>query len=268
MTTEEIMNLALELAGMSSVPGDSAIYHPGRGIRKVLFAVDMGPGELAVCAQLGFDAAISHHPPLTAALPAWEVYSRHTDLMVNAGVPVEAALAAVEPRMRAMQVAYQSANHDHFPTLAHLLGIPFMNIHGPLDEVGRRIMQEKAGEASGGTVGDVMDALGTLPEFQAAHSTIQLGAGDRSNPAGKVVVAHGCLTNGGYAVADTYFRHGVQTVIYIHCPPADVERLASEGRGNLIITGHIASDLLGINPFLRALVSAGVEVRALDGASC
>ncbi|MEW6524780.1 MAG: hypothetical protein AB1445_14760 [Bacillota bacterium] len=268
MTTEEIMAVALGLAGMSSIPGDSAIYHPGRGIRRVLFAVDMGPGELTACAQLGFDAAISHHPPLTAALPAWEVYARHVDLMVQAGVPAEAARAAVGSRVRAMQAAYQSANHEHFPSLARLLGIPFMNIHGPLDEVGRRIMQERADEASGGTVGDVMDALATLPEFQAARSTIQLGAGDRSSPAGKVVVAHGCLTNGGYAVADAYFRHGVQTVVYIHCPLADAERLAGEGRGNLVITGHIASDLVGINPFLQALAAAGVEVVTLNGTSC
>jgi len=80
------------------------------------------------------------------------------------------------------------------------------------------------------------------------------------------VVVHGCLTNGGYGVADAYFRHGVSTVVYIHCPQPDVERLSSEGRGNLIITGHIASDLLGINPFVRALRVAGIEVVALDGA--
>jgi len=260
------MDIALALAGMTAIPGDSAIYHPGGGISKVLFAVDMGPGELAVAAQLGFDLAICHHPPLTAALPAWEVYRRHAELMIQAGVPAPAAHAAVEPRVQAMQDAYHSANHDHFPSLARLLGIPFMNIHGPLDEIGRRLMQKKAGEARGGTVGDVLDALAELPELVSGHTRVQLGAGARHHPAGKVVVAHGCLTNGGYGVADAYFRHGVSTVVYIHCPQPDVVRLSSEGRGNLIITGHIASDLLGINPFLRALREAGLEVVALDGA--
>ncbi|HAI22092.1 MAG TPA: hypothetical protein DCM14_09410 [Clostridiales bacterium UBA8153] len=165
-----------------------------------------------------------------------------------------------------MQDAYHSANHDRFPSLARLLGIPFMNIHGPLDEIGRRLMQQQADRACGGTVGDVMDALAGLPELASGHTRVQLGAGSCHHPAGRVVVAHGCLTHGGYAVADTYFRHGVSTVVYIHCSQPDVERLAGEGRGNLIITGHIASDLLGINPFLQVLREAGLEVVALDGA--
>ncbi|HAI20525.1 MAG TPA: hypothetical protein DCM14_01265, partial [Clostridiales bacterium UBA8153] len=83
-TTESIMDIALGLAGLTAIPGDSAIYHPGRGISKVLFGVDMGSAELAVAAQLGFDLAIGHHPPLTAALPAGEVYRRHAELMIVA----------------------------------------------------------------------------------------------------------------------------------------------------------------------------------------
>jgi len=37
-------------------------------------------------------------------------------------------------------------------------------------------------------------------------------------------------------------------MIYIHISPSDLEKLKAEGKGNLIVTGHIASDSLGINP--------------------
>jgi hypothetical protein len=41
--------------------------------------------------------------------------------------------------------------------------------------------------------------------------------------------------------------------VYIHISPADVERLKTEEKGNIIITGHVASDSIGINPFIKEL---------------
>ncbi len=266
MNTQEIMNVALQLAGMACVPGDSSIYYPGENIRRILFAVDVGAGELFIASERGFDAVVSHHPPRGAALPLWEVYQRHVGLMVEAGVPQDEAQQAVAGTIANMKTAYQAGNHEHFPSLCRLLSIPFMNIHGPLDERGRQIMQAALDESQVETVGEVMEVLGALPEMSCAHSQVSLVAGSPSHRVGKVVVAHGCLTNGGYAVADTYFRHGIDTVVYIHVSHQDGERLAREGRGNLIVSGHIASDLVGINPFLRALSARGLEVVALDGA--
>jgi len=75
-----------------------------------------------------------------------------------------------------------------------------------------------------------------------------------------VVVSHAAGTNGGYEVAKTYFKHGVGTLIYIHISSADLDRLIADGVGNLIVTGHIASDSVGINPFLKALEERRVSV--------
>jgi len=41
LNTEEIMNVALKLAGLRDVPNDSAIFVSGRGIQKVLFGIDI-----------------------------------------------------------------------------------------------------------------------------------------------------------------------------------------------------------------------------------
>ena len=92
---------------------------------------------------------------------------------------------------------------------------------------------------------------------------LRLGAPDRL--AGRVAVLHGAGTNGGYPVAACTFRHGIDTVIYIHCSHAAARRLAEEFPDkNLVVTGHIASDSLGINPFLAELSSRGIEVIPLD----
>ena len=49
-------------------------------------------------------------------------------------------------------------------------------------------------------------------------------------------------------------------MIYIHISAADLEKLRAEGKGNLIVTGHIVSDSLGINPFIHELEKMGVSV--------
>jgi hypothetical protein len=107
--------------------------------------------------------------------------------------------------------------------------------------------------------------LKELPEFQNASTDIKIAIGKSENLAGKIVVSHGAGTNGGYEVAKTYFKYGVGTLIYIHINPWDLEKLKTEiieGK-NLIVTGHIASDSVGINPFIRKLENRGVHVTTI-----
>ena len=263
------MDLAHELAGVGSPLADSAIYVPAENVRKVLFGIDLGPAELLIAKQLGYDLAISHHP-LDTLIDAWQVYGRHVDIMVASGVPADVAHAAVADRMEVMRVRSQAANYDHVPSVARLLGMPYMNIHGPCDELGRQRLQLAV---NGILVADPGISLGRLaerlsqaiPEFALAPTTVQPVVGDPNAPAGRVVVAHGAYTNGGYKVARAYYDHGVQTVVYIHVLPDDLARLRQEGHGNLLVTGHTVSDAIGINPLIDALQDRGIEVTAFSG---
>lgn len=269
MNTTEIMELAVRLAGMEEVPADSAIYVPAEGVRRVLFGIDLGPAELLFARQAGYDLAISHHP-LDTLINAWRVYGRHVDIMAANGVPEAAARAAVADRMEIMRVRSQAQNYDHVPSFARLLSMPYMNVHGPCDELGRQRVQAAVDRIVAADpairLGQLADALShAIPEFGKAPTTIQPVLGDPEAPAGRVVVAHGAYTNGGYKVARAYFEHGVQTVIYIHILPDDLMRLRQEGQGQLIVTGHTVSDAIGINPFIDALEERGLEVTAISG---
>lgn len=84
--TEKIMELALELAGLSAIPQDSGIWVPGKNIRKILFGIDAGSAELEIAKRLGYDLVIAHHPP-EATLQANQVYRLHVEQMVAVGVP-------------------------------------------------------------------------------------------------------------------------------------------------------------------------------------
>jgi len=109
-------------------------------------------------------------------------------------------------------------------------------------------------------VQDVVSALKELNEFKNAVTEIKIRLGKAENLAGKVVMSHGAGTNGGYEIAKTYFKHGVGTVVYIHISPVDLEKLRAEGKGNLVVTGHIASDSVGINPLIHELEKRNVSV--------
>ena len=173
-------------------------------------------------------------------------------------------------RIEAFQAAAQRENYDHAASIARLLETPFLNIHSPLDEVGRRIMQATADEACAAnpalTVAGLRDALLALPAFAAARTQMQVPLGAWDAPAGRVVVSHGAYTNGGYPVAKAYLTHGVDTLCMIHFPLEDAQRLAAEGvRGNILVMGHIAGDSVGILPYVARLRAEGLEVTTFSG---
>lgn len=266
MNTEEIMELSLKLAGLKEVPKDSAIYVSGDNIRKVLFGIDAGIPELLLAKQLGYDAVIAHHPiGGTAAINFHQVFKRHIQQMVAAGVPLEDAEKVVAKKVEQLEVEAHTRNYAHAVDVAKLLKMPYMNIHTPLDEVGRKIMSEQINSRikKNSKLQEVVSALKMLSEFKNAVTEIKIRLGKPENPAGKVVVSHGAGTNGGYEIAKTYFKHGVGTVVYIHISAGDLEKLKAEGVGNLIVTGHIASDSVGINPLIKELKKRNISVTSI-----
>jgi hypothetical protein len=213
--------------------------------------------------QLDYDAVIAHHPMGgTAAINFHHVFKRHIQQMVAAGVPLEEAEKTVQKKLGQLEVEAHTRNYAQAVDVAKLLKMPYMNIHTPLDEVGRKIMQEQINSKirKNSKVQEVVSALKELIEFKNAVTEIKIRLGKPENPAGKVVVSHGAGTNGGYEVAKTYFEHGVGTVIYIHVSAGDLEKLKADGVGNLVVTGHIASDSVGINPLIKELEKRNVSV--------
>ncbi|MDD4903074.1 MAG: Nif3-like dinuclear metal center hexameric protein [Candidatus Bipolaricaulis sp.] len=270
MNTEQLMGIALDLAGLREVPGDSAIYQEGNGIRRVLIGIDARSAELTLAKMLGYDAVIAHHPiGGSATLNFHTVLGRHVDQMTTAGVPEELARSILAEVAESRRVLYSMSNYDHDPSVARLLKMPYLNIHTPLDEVGRRRMAAVADEVGAeATVGDLIAAFyDTFAEFRHAATRIEALVGAADRRVGRIVVSHGAGTNGGYPVAKAYFDHGVDTLVYIHCRPDDARRLEREAGAakTLVVTGHIASDSIGINPYVARLRDEGLDVTPLSG---
>jgi len=114
MNTEEIMELSLKLAGLKDIPEDSTIYVSGRDIGKVLFGIDAGVPELLLANRLGYDAVIAHHPQGgTAVVNFHQVFNRHIQQMIKAGVPREEAEKAVTKKLQVLEVQRHTQNYAH-----------------------------------------------------------------------------------------------------------------------------------------------------------
>lgn len=271
MDTAQIMALALQEAGMSRTPEDSEVYVPGTGLKSAMFGVDIDSGELALAKQLGFDVVIAHHPSggsTWAGFPA--VLERHAKIMVDAGVPPGEAQAAVEALKEEHGPRTHLLNYDRLPSVARMLAMPFMNIHAPADEVGRRLMHETIAKAVGpqARIGDAVGALNALPEFAHSPHPIVARMGSFEAPLGRWAFVHGAGTNGGFPVASALFHAGIDTVFYIHIDPAHLKKIKEEFRArskSLVVTGHMASDSVGINVLIGRLRREGLVVTPMGG---
>ena len=272
MDTQAIMDLAVDLARQPRTPEDCEIYVPSSSVRRAVFGIDADTGTILAAKELGYDLVIAHHPlGGKATFGIMKMYAKHAANLARAGVPRTAALAAV----RAMEAEHapriHATNYDHVPSVARLLGMPLMNVHNPCDEIGRRVMDETLKKSVRRTskVSSAVAALSKLPEFANAETRIEIRMGRPTNPIGTWVVLHGAGTNGGYHVAKCAFDHGIDTVLYIHVDPGHLKRLHDEfgprGEHNLIVTGHVASDSIGVNVLVRELRARGLEVTCMSG---
>ncbi len=268
INTDMIMELALKMANLNFIPEDTEIYLDGEGIKKVLFGIDIDNAVLLYAKNNGYDLVIGHHPT-GSRLGLSKVFERNIQMMAENGVPIKDAEAAVKDKALAIEIGNHSTNYSSIPDFAKLIGMPYMNIHMPCDEIGRKIIQDKIDDVclkyKDISLGELNKILNGVPEIKNAKTKSEIRIGNPLSKAGKVIFSHGRGTNGGVKIAEAYYKTGFDTVIYIHISYGDYVKLKSKNEGNLIITGHIASDSVGINPFIQELEQLGIVVDTTGG---
>jgi hypothetical protein len=270
LSTGDIMQLSLDMVGWEEVPGDSTVYVPGEDVESALVGIDLESPEVQLAHREGYDLALAHHPAGgDARLEFHEVLDTQVAFMVDHGVDEERAEEAVADLRRNSEHGAHASNYRHDPSVAELLDQPYMNVHLAPDELGRRrfveVVEALPGDA---TVGDLTTALhDAFPAFQDADTDIEVRVGSDDNELGEVAVHHAAGTNGGASVAEAYFDSGVDTVLYIHVNGGDTKQLREEygEENNLVVTGHIASDAVGLNEFVDALEDLGVDCTTISG---
>jgi len=264
------MALANGLAGCADTPPDSQVYLDGE-VRRVFVGIDVDVAELLLARALGVDGVIAHHPVGSRArLGIAAVVERHEAQMKAEGIAADIALRMMLARRDPVAHALRTSNYDRVVDAAKQLHMPMMNIHLAADIVGRQYFIDFVGRAVDGqetSVGNLVDELKTIPEMEASLVHPELWLGSNENPVGRWLVQMAAGTNGGAAIYRTYYEHGINTILAMHIDDRDLRELAQLQlpQANLVITGHMPSDSIGMNRIIAALEQRGIEVIAGSG---
>ena len=147
MNTTEMVQIALDLAQLQELPLDSSVSVPGENITRVLAGIDMGAAELTLARQLGYDCVARHHNMVPRLGKLGELVAQsHYEKLVHYGVPVNVAQKLLEHRKRATEIMFHGSNLDGGPSVARLLGMPYLGLHTPADLLGERMVEAKVDE--------------------------------------------------------------------------------------------------------------------------
>lgn len=249
------------------------LYTPSTNqeIKKVFAGIDCNESELLLADRLGdIDLVISHHPEGIALADLHTVMDLQIEMLERAGVPVHIAESLLEGRMAEVGRGILPINDQKSVDVARLLNIPFLNTHTVTDNMVTIFIEQELAKHKRtlDTVGDVMDMLMEIPEYQEAtrlKSGPQIFLGSAKRRTGRIAVTEMTGgTNGSKEMFEQLSRAGVGTVIGMHMRE-DYKLEASKHHINVIIAGHMSSDSLGMNLFLDQIEKRGVEVVPVGG---
>ncbi len=245
---------------------------PRTEVKTVLVGIDMEGPEVLLADRLrekgeAVDLIISHHPEGQGLVNLDKVMALQADEWYRHGVPINVGEALIGKRMQEIYRAFLPRNHDRALDMARLLDIPFMSMHTVADNQVQAYLNDYFARKKPLTVGDVIDRLLDIPEYQAA-ARMQCGpvaiVGSRENRTGKIMVDMTGGTEGPQEVLEKLAQAGVGTIVAMHYSEKHKEE-AEKQKINVIIAGHIVSDSLGVNLILDRLEEKGVRILPVSG---
>ncbi len=238
-------------------------------VKKVLAGIDIGGPELMLADKMGdVDLAISHHPHGKALADLHNVMSLQAEVLADFGVPINVGEALLKGRISEVGRSISGANHNRAVDMARYLGLDFMCVHTPADNLGAKFLDDIFKKKKCEFVEDVLNTLKEIPEYQEAtklKAGPTLFTGSPENSCGTVGVLEWTGgTNGSKEIFEKMSQAGIGTVIGMHMPE-DHRKEAEKHHINVVIAGHMASDSLGMNLLLDELEKKGVEVVPMSG---
>lgn len=246
---------------------------PDTEIRGLLVGVDMEVGEVLLADRMRekgepIDLVFAHHPEGLGFARMDLVMGMQADMWHQHGVGIGTGDALMAPRAAEVRRRIMPANHYRAVQAAELLGIAMMSCHTPADNNVNTFVQEHIDAAKPETLDALVKALRKIPEYEDGARkgygpTVIQGSG--SSRAGKVVVEMTGGTEGPIDALNRLSNAGVDTLVGMHYSE-DHRKRAEELKLNLVIAGHISSDVIGVNLVLDAVEKAGdIDIRCTSG---
>ncbi len=237
---------------------------PDAEIRGVLVGIDMEVGEVLLADRLRekgepIDLVLAHHPEGPGFANLHKVMPMQADLWAAQGVGIGAADALIAPRAEEVRRKLMPANHYRAIDAARLLGFASVSCHTPADNSVNAFVQRFVDEQAPATLGDLVKALRTIPEYEDAARKgygPALISGSASARPGRMVVDMTGGTEGPIDALERLSAAGVGTLVGMHYSE-EHRKKAEELKLNLVIAGHVSSDTIGMNLVLDEIERAG-----------
>lgn len=223
-------------------------------IKTIMVGVDMEVPELILADRLRekntpVDLVMAHHPEGKAISNLGEVMHLQKDILAKFGLDKNISVALMDERIGEVSRSISSSNHTRSVDAARILDIPFMCCHTPSDNHVAGYLQGIFDKKRPKKVKDIMNILEGIPEYQLGMEN-QAGpvliAGKEKNDAGKVFVDMTGGTEGAKNIYARLSQAGVGTIVGMHFSEGHYKNAKAEHL-NVIIAGHISSDILGLN---------------------
>jgi hypothetical protein len=245
---------------------------PGLEIKSAITGVDVETPELLLVDRLrekgrDIDLVIGHHPEGRALADLSEVMGVQADAWAAFGVPINIGDALISERMHEIRRALMPQNHQRPIDAARLLGIPFMCVHTPADNLVTDYLTRLLKREKPRLVGDLVDLLLKQKEYRKAAErgmgpTVLIG--EKKSRAGEPFVDMTGGTEGPVNALEKLAQAGVGTIVAMHMGDK-LKAEAEKQHVNVVIAGHIASDNIGLNLFMDQLEKQGVKCKAFSG---
>lgn len=246
---------------------------PDADVRGLIVGVDMETAEVLLADRLRekgamIDLVLAHHPEGPGYANLHEVMYMQADLWAAQGVSIAAADALIAPRAEEIRRNIMPVNHYRAVQAAELLGFASMSCHTPADNSVNAFVQNHLDLAKPHTLGEVIKTLREIPEYlDAARKGYgpTLIVGEPDARAGRIVVDMTGGTEGPKDALDRLSAAGVGTLVGMHYSE-EHRKHAEKLKLNLIIAGHISSDVLGMNLVLDEIERLGpIEIHCTSG---
>jgi len=237
-----------------------------------MWGIDIDTSEILLADRLKekgrkISAVVGHHPLGRSRTCFPEVMWMQTGMYDDVDVPINILEGLMKPRMDEVMRNVMGSNYNKAIDAAELMDTLVFNVHSPADNMVQKYMETMFGESQPKYLEDITDRLMEEPEFQQAsrlNDPPKIIVGSKRNRCGKVVSKMTGGTSGPKELYEKLAAAGVGTVVGMHFPENHIEE-CRKNHINVIISGHMASDSLGINLICDVWEKKGIDTFGCSG---
>jgi len=230
-------------------------------LNAIMAGIDIDAGEIVLAEILrqkgkAIDLILTHHPSGKPLANLAGVMDMQADILSMFGVPINVAESLIEARAKEVDRKIMPSNHTRAADAARLLNIPLISMHTAADNMVATYLQRLFDNKRPDRLEDIIDLLLEIPEYKDAArggNAPKILIGSKNRSCGKVFVDMTGGTGGSKDIYESLKTSGINTIVGMHISE-DHRKEAEKHHINVVIAGHIASDNLGMNLLLDAVL--------------